>query len=563
VVRVKNDLKVQMERLRTNMGNMLKEGGEESKYLEKHNMQLQMDLDARNDEIALLKEQLSNKEGEMIAVRAELHIYLDDMKMHTQENYLLKEQLSRMEDKARELEDEVVRMNTQKGLAEQRVHDAAGEARDSLMEKDGEIDGLRAEFKIARDGAEAEAAELRAALAAQSSRNDDLKMQLGNKNLECARLEKDQKLVVTRFEKKLATIKGHLENQRKGSQELVLALEERNGELESQSDNWKHKFEEAQQWVDQMNGFLEGRTELDGGDEGRAYDSEEDEERSMDSTSRYEETDASFASVSRRDTASSETMESARSSLVVSTASAAATPDARLSTLSAVSVSALTSPIRMTSPSKSKESLLHVDTFETAVRFAALRHALGVATKAFRHCVDDEAVVRRFLIAEHQREYDTADKFGAELHRFNTQSTSVVKYRKHLEKTVKALEERGEKSTARSEALAKEIEGYREQNKGLLVHTAYMAKRSDMQMNEAKALKIQNDKLRFDLRDLHAAMAALASERDDATAALERTTDDSIDLSSRLGTLNQKYFVMETERDELMKIFQSKHKHSG
>ena len=551
---MKNDLKVQMERLRTNMGNMLKEGGEESKYLEKHNMQLQMDLDSRNDEIALLKEQLSNKEGEMIAVRAELHRYLDDMKVHTQENYLLKEQLSRIGDKARELEDEVVRMNTHKGLAEQRVHDAAGETRDALMEKESELDGLRAESKIALDGAEVEAAELRAALAAQNSRIDDLEMQLGNKKVECARLEKDKKLEVIRFEKKLATAKGHIENQRKGSQELVLALEERNGELESESDGWRHKYDEAQQWVDQMNGFLEGRTELDGGDEGRACDSDTDgdEERSMDSMSRYEETDASFASVSRRDTATSETMESA----TLSTASAAATTDARPS-------SATVLPVRMTSPSKSKEALLHVNTFEIAVRFAALRHALGVATKAFRHCVDEEAVVRRFLVSEHQREYDTADKFGAELHRFNTQSSSVVKYRKYLESTVMALEERGERSSARSEALAKEIEGYREQNKGLLVHTAYMAKRSEMQMNEAKSLKIQNDKLRFDLRDLHAGMAALAAERDDASAALERTTDDSIDLSSRLGALDQKYFVMETERDELMKIFQSKHNHSG
>jgi hypothetical protein len=112
VQRIKGETKQQLEKLRSNMSSMLKEGGEEVKYLEQHNNQLQSELELRNEKVDSLQDDMVNKEGEIDQIRAELHKAFDDSKVKTDELYSVTEQLQNLQDKMYSLQSELKRNET-------------------------------------------------------------------------------------------------------------------------------------------------------------------------------------------------------------------------------------------------------------------------------------------------------------------------------------------------------------------------------------------------------------------------------------------------------------------
>ncbi len=82
--RQRNDLRMQMDRLRNNMHEMLLQGGEENKIIENHNAQLQKELDIAKDEINVLTQTKERLELEVSQLRTQINNAQEDLKSHDQ-----------------------------------------------------------------------------------------------------------------------------------------------------------------------------------------------------------------------------------------------------------------------------------------------------------------------------------------------------------------------------------------------------------------------------------------------------------------------------------------------
>lgn len=93
-VRQRNDLRMQMDRLRNNMHEMLLQGGEENKVVENHNAQLQKELDTANDEINILTQTKERLELEVSQLRTQINNAQEDLKSHDQIIVILRDEVN-------------------------------------------------------------------------------------------------------------------------------------------------------------------------------------------------------------------------------------------------------------------------------------------------------------------------------------------------------------------------------------------------------------------------------------------------------------------------------------
>lgn len=92
--RQRNDLRIQMDRLRNNMHEMLLQGGEENKVVESHNAQLQKELDVSKDEINVLTQTKEQLDIELSQLRAQIATLHDGLMSHDQTIVSLRDEVS-------------------------------------------------------------------------------------------------------------------------------------------------------------------------------------------------------------------------------------------------------------------------------------------------------------------------------------------------------------------------------------------------------------------------------------------------------------------------------------
>lgn len=92
--RTRNEMRIQMERLRQNMHELLRQGGEEAKVIESHNVQLQNEIDTLKDEVIKAVELKQRFEMENTQLRSQLSNSLDELKGQYNTTTALRDEVS-------------------------------------------------------------------------------------------------------------------------------------------------------------------------------------------------------------------------------------------------------------------------------------------------------------------------------------------------------------------------------------------------------------------------------------------------------------------------------------
>lgn len=80
--RVRSDMRIQMDRLRNNMHEMLLQGGQESKVMEGHNAHLQKELDSLRDNLEVETRSKDRLEEELSKIRNDVALMRDEQRLH-------------------------------------------------------------------------------------------------------------------------------------------------------------------------------------------------------------------------------------------------------------------------------------------------------------------------------------------------------------------------------------------------------------------------------------------------------------------------------------------------
>ncbi len=92
--RQRAEMRMQMERLRKNMHELLVQGGEEAKVIETHNTQLQRELDKAKDDLEIFAQTKERLESELMQLRSQISILTEDVKVQFNTSSKLKEEVS-------------------------------------------------------------------------------------------------------------------------------------------------------------------------------------------------------------------------------------------------------------------------------------------------------------------------------------------------------------------------------------------------------------------------------------------------------------------------------------
>jgi len=548
VVRVKNDNKVQMERLRSNMSNMLKTSGDEGQYLAQHNAQLAADLDRHNDQIASLKEAIVHKEGEMLHLRAELHRSFDEAKLRTDENYLLKEQVQRNNEKVHELEIEVQQLTGKYSASEEENSRIMHDYRETLRHKDDEMEGLREEVKRTKNANVKELEKYFLEQRIQQKTIDDHISTIERQRVEIVKIKSELKSTTDRYEKKVKAT-----NEAKDT--IIHSLTETEGKLtqlekakQVEGIMRKRRIHELETWIANVQRQWGSLSDTGTNENVNTHDSYDDR---LESGSRIGSDDDpdDLSESERRKSYISELSEMEQYGESVSTSSCAPGPEA----IFRFSLKDLERSGELEEQSGIEQVAELVAS--NMVRFGHLRHGVITALETMIFAFNDEGRIRNFLMNDHLVEMEKVIDWSVRVEGVNQRQSAQEKYRQHLEAKVGSQDEQNKRVLARCQLLERENSTCMDDNSSLSVSETYLKAKVEQVESEMAGLLVKVNKLLFDLSETTQSKDELFRERDELLLVVAEQADSNTELQCELSSLQQKFLVLETERNDLMSRF--------
>lgn len=202
VVKVRNEMRGQMDRLRSNMHCMLKQGGEEVLFLQNQNSQLQKECDSLRDQLEmaiLLKKTL---EEEAAKLKVEIDRKLDNEKLHIEEMTSVREQVFKMNQKMQELRSELAHASSSFQVADANNVMLRAQLQEEKRDKEAQLDKKKEDFKRDKSEWEKMFSHLEVQIGVKTTEVVSLRQQLEEKRNIIQKLENTIHFDSTRLEKK-------------------------------------------------------------------------------------------------------------------------------------------------------------------------------------------------------------------------------------------------------------------------------------------------------------------------------------------------------------------------
>ncbi len=549
VVRIKNESKQTIEKLRGNMRNVLQEGGESVKYLEQNNTQLQKELDLRNEAIENLKVEIENKDGEIHKIREELHKSFDESKARTDEIYLVKEQLQKVQDKLIETQNQLAESDTKLELSkeEMRINEQnmASEVQTKEAELEEHKESMASKMKVEKD----KLGSLTSKCNTLEARIKELTQEVDLKNIEMKRLEKELSTIVGRYENRLDNVNKSKDSSAAIMEQSMLKYQEESSQLQVALNEEKSRNSELQRYIDDIQNYFNDIT----GAEDTAALSENDYEDSFDDDEGDVAIDTLGESVeSYRDDATrdfSRTHASESGNVEDDSETDSIDGDAEAWSDTATSFKAESKANDLSIGSKLPSASLSID----LGRYHKLRSALSVAFTGLNFALKDENLMRNFLLDEQSSGMNQIMTYEAQIESERLRAAASSKYKKHLESTLHSLEESGQKSGRRTEDMVEELLVLKKSLKSISSSEEYLKQKVERLESQNETQAIQLEKIKFDLDQKSQGFDTMKSDNNSLSKLLGSTKESNDELVGELNSLKQKYWILETERNELMK----------
>ena len=550
VVRIKNESKQTIEKLRGNMRNVLQEGGESVKYLEQNNTQLQKELDLRNESIENYKQDVINKDGEIHKMREELHKSFDDSKARTDEVYMVKDQLQKVHDKLLETQNHLADCQTKLELSKEEMRINEQSMASQIISKEAELEEQKESMESKMKIENGKLNSLTSQCNTLNSRIRELIQEVDLKNNETKRLEKELSTIVERYENKLDVLNQAKVRATSNMELEILKYQEEASKLQMELNHERSRNDELQRWIDDMNNYFGSITNTE--DATTYLENEEgvsdDENNVAIDTAEESYNDDSLRELTRSQTSDTwggdddndngnddyNTRNEDRNAWSSSTVSSQAQSK---------------STGRLSNNSKLPSALLSID----LGRYHKLRSALSLAFTGLNFALKDEKMMRDFLLDEQSSGMNQIMTYEAQIESEKLRSVATTKFQKHLETTLHSLEESGLKSGRRTEDMIEELLELKKSHKSLTASEEYLKQKVERLESQNDTLAIQLDKTKFELEQKSKSFDTIKSSNSSLSSQLGSTKESNDELAGELSNLKQKYWVLETERNELMK----------
>lgn len=258
----RNEMKIQMERLRTNMSELLHQGGEETKIIQNHNTQLQNEIDKLNDLIRNLNKMKENYEKEINLNNIENNLLNNKIKEKNNEITLLKNELNTNNISLRELRNENFNLLNNLNTAESQANNYYNE----LINLKSELNNLINNNEISE----------KKIIESNKLIIENYKIELESKELQISSLtdqlrEKDNKLAkfeaiytqdINKLEKKIAHLNKIHEELVQSSSQSNQAYENMLLKNNDEINKLKNKNNELNEIINSINSYIESNENI-------------------------------------------------------------------------------------------------------------------------------------------------------------------------------------------------------------------------------------------------------------------------------------------------------------
>ena len=152
IMKTRNDMRMQMEKLRSNMSAIMQNGAEDSKVVQIQNDELIQQLNSVTDELALVQTSKKHSDQEALNLRAELQRYRDEIKMFLEENSMVKSQSLKYQQQLQNIHIEITQLTAKICVLEKDLEETHEQYREKLLAKDNENEVLRLEHLLLKQG---------------------------------------------------------------------------------------------------------------------------------------------------------------------------------------------------------------------------------------------------------------------------------------------------------------------------------------------------------------------------------------------------------------------------
>jgi len=554
--RTRNELRTQMDRLRSNMHNMLEQGDQESKVLEMQNSLLFNDLKTAQDECDSLKRIKSQVEEEMKYLRKELLSTQENSKAAMAESKELRQQCTKAQQTAQVLHIDNAKLLAKLEVSEGEAERLRARVTEELANYTKELDELKKELKSEQAKFRAELEDKETELTMTKAEVERAEVLLEAKQTAYVKLEQQGHFEILKLEKKISAQMKSLEDITQEHIQIQKNLRDRIKDLTEDKKALNRKITEQEIWVDSVNTFLQEHEEERDGQERTytdVYDTEDDGYASAISSPKRVPftTDITEESDDENDSLNIE-YENGRPR---SDSNSSNTP--KRSVNGRVVPSVIPSPkqgqVSISSPRKNSIVLSTLN--ESSARFKLVKLGLRTCTRAMQYVFEEEMIQQQERLSALHKMGGRLDSKISEVHRTAAELEAARELTEHIRQNLRESHERErvlEEQISDLEAKLREMQ--REKSEMLSSEDCTKTKFIQLEF-ERSSLRAQLVKAKADLEELMLENRHLESVVADLNERLDAKTEENIMLISDLDLAEQRNSVVVAERDELVLQF--------
>lgn len=544
--RSKNELRMQVERLRSNMSNMLQQGDQESKVLENQNQFLFNDLRQAQDEKDSLQTLNSQMSEEMKYLRQELAKSQEECKGVLKEFQHLRNETFHDHEKVKMQALELDKWKAKLKAVHKDYEDLKDQSSEEILQQSQEIAKLEAAINDEKSSSTKKVRELKEEVSLLQAQLSNEKEAFDAKECESKRMEQKTNFELKRYEKKLSEMNKDMEALQKQHNSSASRYKQK---IHSQLDEiteLKCKIQELENTIQSVEDFVSN--EVDGG--GLDYESADESHRyyNDDESMQYSYMDEDEETTNYERTPCN-SWQSNRSGSPITSAILGKSRE-RTQSISSPKASSVSKTYTSTA-----SRLAATFPVETSSKAKSLMVALKTVSASFDCMSRKEVEHSRSLHKELSKSRDRYHALVTDHQRISQEIFTLQHLRERTFSTLEEFQNREEGLSSRLKSLEAELQDSQSELRTLKSKEDCALTKLPKLKFECEAIKSRYENSRQALKDLEADHKKLGALYEEMEQALKEKSEENTLLLSDLDAMEQKVAVVEAERDEIIRQY--------
>ncbi|RYH29671.1 hypothetical protein EON65_07680 [archaeon] len=255
--RIRNDMRIQMDRLRNNMHEMLMQGGEEAKVLQNQNIDLSREIDAVKDELAEVMTMKEHIDNELSRIRSELSMNTNQLKQREEEITILKDENGNLALKLREMRLEMTKLTSNLSFSEASNQQLQNQLQVEIKTKEDTLDVKEKEIDAWKEKMKQKMNDLQVEMDIKDAEIGSLNEQLVAKQAHAVKIEQSLNADSNRLEKKIANQVKRIDELTKENSSVSVSMYSMQHKHKDEVETLKGKIAELQGQIDKISNYVQ------------------------------------------------------------------------------------------------------------------------------------------------------------------------------------------------------------------------------------------------------------------------------------------------------------------